>query len=403
MARYTTIMDPKQPNLLMIIGLFYPFIGGAERECQKLSKKLQAQGCNVSVLTQYQDGLPAHEVIDAIPVYRKIRGWHLFEITYMLSVLIFLFRHRRQFDVICCFGLYLFTAPAVLFGRIFGKRVFFRLECAGEFGDFKSISQLKLGNFILRCASWADGIIAISSEIEQELMSNGFPAKKIYRIPNSVDTSLFCPCSAVPNDAVPSISYVGRLSRQKGLDTLVKAIKHLQGRLSLFKVYIVGDGEQKPMLQNMVCEYGLEDKITFTGAIPNVADYYQRSRIIVMPSYYEGLPLVLLEAMACGVPVVASQVGGILDVLGPPVRPDPEAEGYGIALRGILVEPGNVHALASALYRLSTDQQLRERLSHNALAHIKEFYTLDQVIKKYIELFTAQPGVPAAHSAARTA
>lgn len=386
----------------MIIGLFYPAIGGAERECQKLSKKFQEQGCNVSVLTQYREGLPAHEVIDATPVYRKIRGWHLFEITYMLSVLFFLFRHRRQFDVICCFGLYLFTAPAVLFSRIFGKRVFFRLECAGEFGDFKSIAQLKLGNLILRCASWADGIIAISSEIEQELMSNEFPARKIHRIPNCVDTSMFFPRSAAQNDAAPIISYVGRLSRQKGLDTLVNAINHLQGRLSLFKVFIVGDGELKPMLQKKVREYGLEDKITFTGAIPNVADYYSQSRIIVMPSYYEGLPLVLLEAMACGIPVVASPVGGILDVLGPPVNPVKTAAGYAIAERGIFVEPGNVDALAAALYLLSTDQLLRERLSHNALAHIKEFYTLDQVIKKYIELFTAQPGVPAAHSATRT-
>ena len=385
----------------MIIGLFYPAIGGAERECQKLSKKFQEQGCNVSVLTQYREGLPAHEVIDAIPVYRKIRGWHLFEITYMLSVAIFLFRHRRQFDVICCFGLYLFTAPAVLFSRIFGKKVFFRLECAGEFGDFKGIAQLKLGNFILRCASWADGIIAISSEIEQELMSNGFSARKIHRIPNCVDTSMFFPCSTLPNDSPPIISYIGRLSRQKGLDSLIKAINHLQEKLTQFKVYIVGEGELKPLLQEMVSGYGLNDKITFTGAIPNVADYYQQSRIIVMPSYYEGLPLVLLEAMACGVPVVVSPVGGILDVLGPPVNPE-TAAGYAIAERGIFVEPGNVDALAAALYLLSTDQQLRERLSQNALAHIKEFYTLDRVIKKYIELFTTEPGVQPACSEAQT-
>lgn len=394
-------MDQRKPNLLMIIGLFYPAIGGAERECQKLSKKFQEQGCNVSVLTQYREGLPAHEVIDAIPVYRKIRGWHLFEITYMLSVAIFLFRHRRQFDVICCFGLYLFTAPAVLFSRIFGKKVFFRLECAGEFGDFKGIAQLKLGNFILRCASWADGSIAISSEIEQELMSNGFSARKIHRIPNCVDTSMFFPCSTLPNDSPPIISYVGRLSRQKGLDTLIKAINHLQEKLTQFKVYIVGEGELKPLLQEMVSGYGLNDKITFTGAISNVADYYQQSRIIVMPSYYEGLPLVLLEAMACGVPVVASPVGGILDVLGPPVNPE-TAAGYAIAERGIFVEPGNVDALAAALYLLSTDQLLRERLSHNALAHIKKYYTLDQVIKKYFELFIAQPGAASAQRATQT-
>ena len=120
-----------------------------------------------------------------------------------------------------------------------------------------------------------------------------------------------------------------------------------------------------------------------------------------MPSYYEGLPLVLLEAMACGIPVVASPVGGILDVLGPPVNPQ-TAAGYAIAERGIFVEPGNADAVAAALYLLSTDQLLRERLSQNARAHIKKYYTLDQVIKKYFELFIAQPGAASAQRATQT-
>jgi glycosyltransferase involved in cell wall biosynthesis len=386
----TTMPHSNHKKILMIIGLFYPAVGGAERECQKLSKKLQEQGYSVSVLTQYRDALPAYEVIDDIPVYRKLRGWHLYEITYMISVLIFLFRHRKHFDVLCCFGLYLFTAPAILFGRVTGKKVLFRLEGAGEIGDFGSISQLTLRNFILRCAPWADGIIAISSEIEQKLMSNGFPRRKIHRIPNSVDTTIFFPRSPASRESVPIISYIGRLSREKGPDTLLKAINLLQGRVSHFKVFIVGDGELRPMLQNMVCEYGLKDSIHFTGSVPNVADYYQQSRVVVMPSYSEGMPLVLLEAMACGVPVIASRVGGILDVMGLPDQDAPEPEGYWISERGLLVTPGNEDALAAALYRLLTDQQLQERVSQNALAHIRAGYTLEQVIKNYIGLFTVR-------------
>ena len=67
----TTMPHSNHKKILMIIGLFYPAVGGAERECQKLSKKLQEQGYSVSVLTQYRDALPAYEVIDDIPVYRK--------------------------------------------------------------------------------------------------------------------------------------------------------------------------------------------------------------------------------------------------------------------------------------------------------------------------------------------
>jgi glycosyltransferase involved in cell wall biosynthesis len=144
------------------------------------------------------------------------------------------------------------------------------------------------------------------------------------------------------------------------------------------------------MLQNMVCDYGLKDCIHFTGSVPNVADYYQQSRVVVMPSYSEGMPLVLLEAMACGVPVIASRVGGILDVMGLPDPDAPEPEGYWISERGLLVAPGNEHALAAALYRLLTDQQLQKRVSQNALAHIRAGYTLEQVIKNYIGLFTVR-------------
>jgi len=77
----------KHPLVLMVISLFYPSVGGAERECQKLAGRLRDDGAMVSVLTQYSAGLPEFEQINGIMVYRKMKGWHWFEITYMLSVL----------------------------------------------------------------------------------------------------------------------------------------------------------------------------------------------------------------------------------------------------------------------------------------------------------------------------
>jgi hypothetical protein len=79
----------------MIIAQFYPSIGGAEQECRKIAKQLKKTGHEVSVLTQYREDLPAYELIDGVPVYRKIRGWHWYELSYMLSVLILLFRYRK--------------------------------------------------------------------------------------------------------------------------------------------------------------------------------------------------------------------------------------------------------------------------------------------------------------------
>ncbi|GAH09493.1 unnamed protein product, partial [marine sediment metagenome] len=103
----------------MIIGQYHPVAGGAEKECKKLSRRLREEGLTVSVLTQSCEGLPDYEVIDDIPVYRKMKGWQLYEYTYMLSVVWFLIKHLREYDIIQCFGLYLFIPPVALFKYLF--------------------------------------------------------------------------------------------------------------------------------------------------------------------------------------------------------------------------------------------------------------------------------------------
>jgi glycosyltransferase involved in cell wall biosynthesis len=376
---------------MMIIAQFYPSIGGAEQECRKIAKKLAEKGHQVSILTQYRDGLAAADVVDGIPVYRKIRGWHLYELTYMLSVFILLLRYRRSFDVICCFGLYLYIAPAILFRFLTGKRVLVRLESGGATGDLVNAEQLSSGALTLRCASRADGIIAISRQIEEELLARGFPVKKVFRIPNSVDTEIFSPAAHVKNQDIPVISYIGRLTRGKGVELFIEALTLLRQTNPEFKVFVVGGGEQRSCLEELVHARGMNDRITFTGEIadaPAIVTYYQHSYLIVMPSYSEGMPLVLLEAMACGVPVVASRVGGMTDVISLPEQQQPEPEGYWIGAHGILVPPGDVPALTAAIKRLLSDSELHRELSRKAREVAVNTYSLETVIQHYVKHIT---------------
>ena len=165
----------------MIIGQYHPVTGGAEKECQKLSGRLLKEGISVSVLTQSCEGLPDYEVIDEIPVYRKMKGWHWFEITYMLSVLRFLLQYRKRYDIIQCFGLYLFIAPALIMKYLFGKKVIARLECAGHYGDFWRITGdtcIESGDYLTNvaiCFEWTgdatDGAILI---LDNALSVGGF-------------------------------------------------------------------------------------------------------------------------------------------------------------------------------------------------------------------------------------
>jgi glycosyltransferase involved in cell wall biosynthesis len=386
--------EQKQKKILMIIGLFYPCIGGAEQECQKIAKKLAEEGHQISILTQYRDGLAASDVVDGIPVYRKIKGWHLYELTYMLSVFILLLRYRRSFDVIICFGLYLFVAPAVIFSRLAGKKIIVRLESGGDTGDLLHAARLRNGSFVLACARRADFLIALSDQIKQELQERGFPRKRILRISNSVDTALFCPAPHTPHNSPPIISYIGRLKKEKGVEVLLQALHRLQGTTPRLQAVIVGDGEQRTCLQALAVEYKLSDQVTFTGELPgasSVIPYYQQSQAIVMPSYSEGMPLVLLEAMACGVPVIASRVGGIPDVLGMPLTIEPEAGGYWLAESGLLVDPGDAEALSAAVLRLVTDNGLRQALARKGRENAAA-YSLERVVEQYQQLFSAADG-----------
>jgi glycosyltransferase involved in cell wall biosynthesis len=380
-------MQNKKLKILNIISNYYPIVGGAEKECHKLSLKLKEMGHDVTVLTSYKDNLIPHEIIDGIPVYRKIRGWHLYELTYIISVFVLLFRFRKKFDHVICFGLHRFTVPAIIFCRLTGKKVFFRVESARETGDIYSMQQLKFGNLILSFSKLAHGAIIISNEIEKELLKIGFPQKKITKIPNTVDTNKFFP-KIKKNEAQPlTINFIGRLHQKKGVDILINAIKKLKDKSFDFRVSIVGDGPLKKDLTMLVNNLKLEDRIFFTGTQKEPLPFYQQADIIAMPSYAEGLPLVLLEAMACKAAIVATEIGGITDVIVKKSSGKIHEKSFCICENGILVLPGDIEGLTIALEQLIQDRRLREELSQKAYETVLESYTLDKVILRYLDLF----------------
>lgn len=381
----------------MLIGQFHPAVGGAERECQNLSRALLARGHEVTVLTNYCDGLPPREEVDGIPVLRKIRGWHVFEASYMLSVLLLLWRHRERFDHLICFGLYLYTAPAVLFCRLFGKRVFFRLECSGPPGDFCRIAKLASGRFIGRVARWAHGAIAISAEIENELAASGFAREKIIRIANSVDTARFSPAGDGAEPAAPCLCFVGRLDRQKGLDVLLDALAILRSRGTAFTACLAGDGPDRQQLVEQARRLGLEESVSFAGLRQDPAAVYRQASIFVLPSRNEGLPLALLEAMASGLGVVATGVGGVPELLNPGHAAPAPDDTFAVCPNGIMAHPGNPDELSAAIQFCIDNRAAARRFAANARRHMEQHYSLERNAARYLELLSA----PLRHGRAR--
>lgn len=171
---------------------------------------------------------------------------------------------------------------------------------------------------------------------------------------------------------------VGRLDYQKSFDRLISAWEIIQrnNRYSDWRLAIFGQGEWQDMLQRMIHEKGLQESVQINRPTKNIGQEYTNSSMLVMSSHYEGFPMVMIEAMACGLPVVTFDFKcGPKDII---------RQGE----NGLLVADGDIEGLAKAMMRLMKDETLRKRMSENAKS-IVNTYSEEVVMSKWVNLFTS--------------
>jgi len=190
----------------------------------------------------------------------------------------------------------------------------------------------------------ADGIVAVSQDLASRVVSSGVDTDRVHVIYDGIDTALFHPgpmCEARTRLGLginePIVLYIGNLVPVKSVSTLIVACALLDQRGLSFRCVLIGEGPLRTQLQRQVSRAGLNDRVQLLGARPHdqLADWYRACNLFVLPSLSEGVPIVLLEAIATGAPFVASRVGGITEIAG---------KGC-----GKLVCPGNVEQLAQAV------------------------------------------------------
>lgn len=192
--------------------------------------------------------------------------------------------------------------------------------------------------------------------------------------------------SVIPNAAIPLSSEhsdclsrrviaVGRLDYQKGFDRLIKAWKLVFDKgLTDWHLDIFGQGEWKDYLNGIIQENNLANCVTVNAPVSDIAAQYTSSSLLAMSSNYEGFPMVMIEAMSCGLPVVTFDYKcGPRDIITPEVN-------------GLIVPNGDIQAFADALARVMTDTEMRSRMSREAL-RVTERYSLDSVMKSWNNLF----------------
>ncbi len=225
----------------------------------------------------------------------------------------------------------------------------------------------------------ADRFVAVSPAIAEDLTANfGVDGARVVVMPNAVDAEKARILGSQPvmelpfGDDAPWVVFVGRVERVKGLEYLLRAITEAN-TVTPVRCVVVGEGSQRPYLRALAKHLGIDHRVWFVGSQTNPYRFMSKADVFVLPSLSEGLPNVLLEAMACGCPVIATDIaGGITGEL--------LEEG----VSGLIVERADHHALAAAILRVLGDTELRERLVRQGTRRVGDF-GVPSMIRRYEE------------------
>jgi len=303
----------------------------------------------------------------------------LFGTTYLGTAIYHLTRLGRRADVLHAHHLYLDAVAALLAGRIRRVPVVAKMVGAGPGGDLDRLRQTTGGSLLLKLLRTLDVVIAPSPSCRVELLAAGFPAERIRVIANGVDTAAFRPeptgGGAAPAgvDVGPVVVFTGRLIEAKGLLEFLEAWPLPLREVPRAHLVLVGDGTDREALCARARALGVAERVHLAGWVEDVVPFLWAADAFALPSHTEGMPNGALEAMATGLPCVATSVGAVAEVL------DGGA--------GILVPPGHPSALAEALTGVLGHAGGATRLGAAARARIESRFTLEQMLAKYEVLY----------------
>ena len=235
--------------------------------------------------------------------------------------------------------------------------------------ELQLVEKFKRARFIVAISDFAKSQIMKFSEISDwdKIVVNNL----------GVNSSIFTPIEK--NNATPSLLCVGRLVAAKGQGVLLQAAKQLADRGVAFQLKLVGDGPDRATLEHYVAENNLAAFVHFLGKVNHdkVVELQQASDVFVIPSFAEGVPIVLMEAMASGTPCVTTHITGIPELI---------THNHD----GLLVPAGSVDKLAGALERILSDKSLRESLAQHAVTTIRDQWELSKSNDRLAAIFEKQ-------------
>lgn len=362
----------------MVTPGFYPIKGGTETTVRNLSGELNKLGIHTDVMAFNMDRKwnpkwkgarekIGQSIVFKIPAINWSPIGHSPKITLGINLVPGKFTHiLKQYDIVH-FHEADFSFP--LFSFFVRKPKIFHLHGI----DANFYKRYHLSRMILKHVS--DSYISISRQMTKELAELGIPKYKIIYLPNAVDVKLFHPQGKKEDDL---LLFVGRISFEKGLNVLLESLRYLKRSCRLV---VIGPAGSDKYSQDMLKLIEKENqrgkhKIEYLGALEHAdtIEWYQKASISVLPSLKDAFPVVMLEALSCETPVIATNVGSIPEV----VRNHEN---------GILVQPNNPVKLAEAIQHLLDNKSVRTKMGMEGRKWVIKNFSLEVSAKKLSSIY----------------
>lgn len=349
-------------------GPSYP--SGSGVACYEISKRL-SENFEVHVFTSDIGNFNNQKAVNNLfihPLHTYATFWNMNPLANVFTKLL-----QDDFDIVHVHSYIFFLSNMAALARVFKRKckyiLHFRggLDFSGDSRNFhrgriwakENIYDKTLGYFTARMA---DKVFSVSKN-DIPIIQRKFGIKEVEWIPNAVDVNKFVSANDKPNP--PVVTYVGKLEKWKGIDTLIKSFKIINQQVKNVKFLVAGTGSLEGALREVKLPIELMGPVSYE----EMSAIYQKSSVVILPSYMEGFPFTCVEALSCEVPVVATNVGDVKEII-----VDKET--------GFLAEPGDFKEIASWTVEILKDEKLRQKLGQNGRAHVNRNFSYDTMMPK---------------------
>jgi len=393
-------VDPasRAPSVLLIAGAYHPEISASGLQCQAVAAALRGRARFSVLVTAVNSTLAPDEVIDEVPVSRVIVDVRsrFSKAAASAQLVSRLAQMRSTLDLIHVHGLSQKNVPVALMARAIGKPIVLTLHTSGQDEPQVAAAQGSLARWAFDSARL---VLPVSPNLVRRCEEGGVDASAVRLTPNGVDTNRFRPatsddrarlrCELQWPERDPVIVFVGFFSRDKRPDLLFRAWSRLSAEGRLSKLVYIGatastyfeiDRSMAAQIRVEAARLGRADDVLFVEATHAVDRYLRAADVFVLSSVREAHPVALLEAMSCGLPVIASRLPGSTDVI------------IENGVNGCLVPPDDEAAIANALSAMLGNPAMAGAMGSRARDSVVSRYDIRQTAERWLDAYYAVLG-----------